>query len=114
MRSVKVADLKNRPSNVLRKADALQVAAVLVRCRDHPRGLHNWTGVARILLTMAAVWVLALTLAGSAQAETLEFFRLPSGNIGCLYFHESSASLRCDIRTGLKPKPSQPASCDVE
>ncbi|MGQ0572541.1 MAG: hypothetical protein ACT4P5_23780, partial [Armatimonadota bacterium] len=104
IRSVKKAGLKSRLRKILRGVDALRVAAAAVWCREHLMGLYNWAG-ARILLMLAAVGVLALTLVGSAQAVSLEFFRLPSGNIGCLYFHESSASLRCDIRTGLKPKP---------
>jgi hypothetical protein len=43
----------------------------------------------------------------------VEFFRTPSGNIGCIY-NSSPQSLRCDIRTGLKPRPTRPASCDLD
>lgn len=35
-------------------------------------------------------------------------FRTPSGNIICAYYNRS---LRCDIRSGLKPKPSRPRGC---
>ena len=108
MRSVKIADLKNRLRKILR-----------VWCREHlmGMGLYNWAGV-RILLMLAAVGVLALTLVGSAQAEMeSEFFHLPSGNIGCVLYDSSPRYLRCDIRGGLKPKPSRlspPASCDLD
>jgi hypothetical protein len=58
--------------------------------------------------------VLAAVLAGSAHARSSAFvtFRTPSGNIGCGY---SSAmgprSLRCDIASGLKPRPARPKGC---
>jgi hypothetical protein len=73
----------------------------------------------RFLLAVAAVAMLAVTptRAGSAQAKAeLEFFQLPSGNIGCMYdpVPPNPASLRCDIRSGLKPKLSRPPSCDLE
>ena len=54
-------------------------------------------------------------VAAQAKAE-LEFLQMPSGNIGCLYAPAppNAASLRCDIRSGLKPKLVRPASCDQE
>ena len=44
-------------------------------------------------------------------------FRTPSGNIGCQYWPADSAaglaaSLRCDIRSGLRPEPS--AVCELD
>ncbi|MGH2361519.1 MAG: DUF6636 domain-containing protein [bacterium] len=73
----------------------------------------------RILLAIAAVGLstLAPVPANSAQAQTaLEFFQLPSGNIGCMYdlSPPNPAYLRCDIRSGLKPRLSRPATCDHE
>ena len=63
-----------------------------------------------LVATVAAV---ALALAGAAQAR-IEFFRMPSGNIACVYSSED-AYLRCDIRSGLKPKPPRPRGCvDLE
>jgi hypothetical protein len=48
--------------------------------------------------------VAALALAGPAQRPPFEFFRMPSGNIGCA-FVARGASLRCDILSGLRPEP---------
>jgi hypothetical protein len=57
---------------------------------------------------------LALTLAFPAAASAkFVFFQTPSHNIGCLY-SSSPASLRCDIRSGLKPPPSKPKGCTVD
>jgi len=56
--------------------------------------------------------VLALLLPASASAKFV-FFQTPSHNIGCAYA-SSPASLRCDIRTGLKPPPSKPKGCTVD
>jgi len=54
----------------------------------------------------------ALASVGSASAA-LDSFRTPSGNIGCMYakFSGEPAYLRCDILSGLKPKPPRPSSC---
>jgi len=52
------------------------------------------------------VVALALLLPASASAKFV-FFQTPSHNIGCA-FSSSPASLRCDIRTGLKPSPPKP------
>ena len=63
---------------------------------------------------------IAATLAGfarSAPAATVTFFRTPSGNIGCVYasaFQGIPASVRCDIRSGLKPKPAKPRNCHLD
>ena len=72
-----------------------------------------------ILLAIAAVGLSAFAPvpANSAQTQTvLEFFQLPAGNIGCMYdlSPPNPAYLRCDIRSGLKPKLSRPATCDLE
>jgi len=37
-------------------------------------------------------------------------FRTPSGTIGCV----SESSLRCDIRSGVRPRPPRPAACDLD
>jgi hypothetical protein len=55
------------------------------------------------------VLVLALVLPASASAKFV-FFQTPSHNIGCAY-SSSPASLRCDIRSGLKPAPPKPKGC---
>ena len=53
--------------------------------------------------------LLALVFPASAFGSFL-FFQTPSHNIGCVY-STSPASLRCDIRTGLKPPPPKPKGC---
>jgi hypothetical protein len=61
--------------------------------------------------------LLALGLAVSAAPAAPNvylMFRTPSGNIGCGYASDGGGSLRCDIRTGLKPKPPKPPRCDLD
>jgi hypothetical protein len=48
--------------------------------------------------------IAALVLAGPAQRPPVEFFRMPSGNIGCA-FVARGAVLRCDTLSGLRPEP---------
>jgi hypothetical protein len=61
----------------------------------------------------AALALVAAVASGSAQAAFASF-RTPSGSIGCIY-SSGPAYLRCDIRSGLKPKPRRPAGCvDLE
>ena len=66
----------------------------------------------RRLAFSLAVGAVTLVVAGPAEAR-IEFLKMPSGNIGCVY-DSSPAYLRCDILSGLKPRPARPASCDVE
>lgn len=54
-----------------------------------------------------------LVTAGGAGAK-ISTFRTPSGNIGCIYDSSSGGSLRCDIRSGLVPKPSRPRGCTLD
>jgi len=52
----------------------------------------------------------ALALAAPAQAVVAQF-RSPSGNIGCVFSSERGGVgpfLRCDILSGVKPKPVRP------
>ena len=39
---------------------------------------------------------------------------MPSRNIECAEFTGSRATLRCDIRSGVKPLPPKPASCEFD
>ena len=67
-------------------------------------------------MRLAAAAVVALALAGTASASVIVSFRTPSGNIGCYYSSGLGprADLRCDIRSGLKPLPRKPGSCDLD
>jgi hypothetical protein len=62
------------------------------------------------------VAVAALALAGTAAADIAIPFRTPSGNIGCYYTsnRDLKPSLRCDIRSGLKPRPPKPRHCPLD
>ena len=67
----------------------------------------------RVLLA-GVLLVSCVTLASSAQAYGPAFvtFLTPSGNIGCSYANGlESANLRCDIASGLKPRPARPKGC---
>ena len=58
-----------------------------------------------------------LLLAGSASAgDVFVVFKTPSGNIGCAFswFEGESPHLRCDIRSGLVPRPPKPRGCDLD
>jgi hypothetical protein len=64
----------------------------------------------------AVVAVLALALATPAQAILVQF-RTPTSNIGCVYGSEPGRTgpyLRCDILSGLKPKPPRPRGCTLD
>jgi hypothetical protein len=67
----------------------------------------------RFIVPAAALLVLCLVVAGAAEAK-IASFRTPSGNIGCIYDSASGGYLRCDIRSGLEPKPSRPKGCDLD
>jgi len=54
--------------------------------------------------------LLALLFPASADASIV-FFQTPSHNIGCAYL-SSPSTLRCDIRSGLRPP--RPGNCDVD
>jgi len=53
-----------------------------------------------------------------AAASTVLFFRTPSGNIGCVFSAGLAGAaapvLRCDVRSGLRPRPRRPAACDLD
>lgn len=67
-------------------------------------------------MLLAASTVAALALAAStASAAPSRFvaFKTPSGNIGCIYA-DGPHYLRCDIRSGLRPRPPHPQGCQGE
>jgi hypothetical protein len=61
-------------------------------------------------------FVAVLVPAAASGAGTVSFFRTPSGNIGCAYDVGVGPrpGLRCDIRTGLRPRPPRPSDCDLD
>jgi hypothetical protein len=70
-------------------------------------------------LLLATLLLDASTASGERAIGTVKSFRTPSGNIGCVYstsgsLQGSRAALRCDIRSGLKPKPVRPRNCDLD
>jgi hypothetical protein len=63
----------------------------------------------------ALVAVVALALAAPAQAIVTQF-RTPSSNIGCVFSSDprlGGTYLRCDILSGLKPKPRRACQLDL-
>ncbi len=63
------------------------------------------------------VLALALTFAGSAPAGVVMSFRTPSGNIGCTFSSGlvgATPNLRCDIHSGLRPRPTRPRNCELD
>ncbi len=70
------------------------------------------------LIRIIPVAVLLATIATSAvtaSAATIVYFQTPSRNMGCAYFPVISKgdvpSLRCEIRSGLRPLPPRPRGC---
>jgi len=58
-----------------------------------------------------------VALAGQASAAfRIAHFRTPSGNIQCGYISGGSfpTELRCEIRSGVKPLPPKPRSCEFD
>jgi hypothetical protein len=71
--------------------------------------VHRIGGV----LLIAALALLAFT-SGRAQAESSGFedgFKTPSRNIVCA---AGGGSIRCDIRSGVRPLPPHPSWCSVD
>jgi hypothetical protein len=68
--------------------------------------------------TICAVLAAAALAAGSAGASSTTYitFKTPSGNIGCAYskLAGEKAGLRCEILSGLKPRPPKPKTCHAE
>jgi hypothetical protein len=65
-----------------------------------------------VRLALAAALLFALSGSGIAAAASVQF-RTPSGNIGCA-FSSPPASLRCDILSGLRPRPTKPQGCRLD
>jgi hypothetical protein len=71
-------------------------------------------------LRLAAVGLAAaaaLSFAGPVPARsspTFTFFRTPSHNVACVASAAYATSLRCDILSGLVPRPPRPARCSLD
>jgi hypothetical protein len=72
---------------------------------DPSEGLRS--GRLHRLLVLVIVAAIAVPTTSAAPNP---FFRTPSKNIYCAYF----GSLRCDIKSGLKPMPARPAGCEFD
>ncbi len=73
---------------------------------------------ALILATLSALTLLAGTASATAGAPVVVQFRTPTGNIGCAYSAgldgAEAPTVRCDIRSRLRPEPKAPASCRLD
>jgi hypothetical protein len=88
----------------------VRVGGTRVQPLQLPRPLRG------LLLAAALSLVSCASLVGAAHASGLATFRTPSGNIGCVYSSGfgSPPSLRCDIRSRLRPRPTKPHGCDLD
>jgi hypothetical protein len=94
-----------------RKRDEVSFALTIARATDPsccPQGRtitvrYRWNGK-RLVQTRPLLRV---------GVEPVEGLQLPSRNIGCI-FNQSPRSVRCDVRSGLKPAPPRPRGCDLD
>lgn len=71
---------------------------------------------ARVAQAAALVVGLAALATPARASDVFVTIKTPTGNIGCAYsrFTGQPAILRCDIRSGLVPRPPRPKSCDLD
>ncbi len=71
----------------------------------------------RLLLSLVAA-AFALAVALPASGSTIASFRTPTGNIGCVFSAgldgAEKPTIRCDIRSRLRPEPKAPKSCPLD
>jgi len=71
----------------------------------------------RRVIVAATLGVAGLAIAPSPaaprQSDTFQEFQTPSKNIHCAWSSPPS-ELRCDIDSGLKPKPPRPTNCTLD
>lgn len=65
------------------------------------------------LLVLVAALALAASCAGRAEAASA-YFETPSRNIACAWHSGFGGSLRCEIKSLLRPLPPRPATCGVD
>jgi uncharacterized protein DUF6636 len=93
-------------------------ASIRLQARCHPIRSPR---VARMRFPVAVLTVaLAALLVGAAvaPASVVQLFRTPTGNIGCAFSAglpgAEKPTLRCDIRSRLRPEPRPPKSCPLD
>lgn len=73
---------------------------------------------ALILATLSVSALLAGSASATVRASIVVQFRTPTGNIGCAYSAglagAEAPTVRCDIRSRLRPEPKPPASCRLD
>jgi hypothetical protein len=67
-----------------------------------------------LLVVGGIVMAFATGSALASPSATLKGFQMPSRNIVCGGVNGSKAWLRCDINSGLKPKPARPKGCEFD
>lgn len=67
-----------------------------------------------LILLGAATLGLAFAAIASGSQAAFTSFRTPSGNIACISDGTGRGYLRCDIASGLKPRPPRPAGCELD
>lgn len=74
-------------------------------------------GVLVCSLVLAIAAAPAVTGAATAKSVIREF-RTPTGNIGCVFSSgldgAAAPTVRCDIRSRLRPEPKRPSSCPLD
>jgi len=74
--------------------------------RAVPRRRHP-----RLLLPLVALAATGFTATPAGAAPALEFFRTPSGRIGCLF---AERALRCDVLGATNRPPPRPKTCRLD
>jgi hypothetical protein len=101
-----------------RQQGTVQVASRELRLRHGSTLPELDSALVRFRLFLAVAALAASVAGGSAMGAKDVFvtFRTPSHNIGCGYskFAGEQANVRCDIRSGLKPRPPKPKNCDLD
>ncbi|BAY11264.1 DUF6636 domain-containing protein [Calothrix sp. NIES-2098] len=68
-----------------------------------------WLKILKVQRILLPSVFLTVGITSVSYAQTVpESFVTPSGNIRCTVVGENNDTLRCDIRSGLNPKPPQP------
>ena len=75
--------------------------------------LHNRRVPRGMILVGLLIVAIAVVAAAQARKSAYVTFRMPSGNIACGYSTDfGPVTLRCDILSGMKPRPRGPCELD--